>query len=371
MEKRDIKVNPYKIMIVDDDPLVIKTLERLLFRMNYLFFSVGSGEEALEMLQESEPDMILLDVFMKGITGFEVCEELNKRGITKKIPVIFLTSNDQATEVLKGFRAGAVDYIIKPFNTDELLARIETHLALKKAREEIKVMNITKTRFFSIMTHEIKDALTGVKGVAEFLNDELNLQTIDVDEIKKLSSLLLADSVDLFHFVTSLIKWEQIETDTHIPAILPINIEKIIEELTVKFQDGIKEKKLTISKILPEKHIMFSDQNAVKDIMHEILKNAIKYSYVDGQIKIKVEKEAGVNVIIIEDEGVGMDKDVAENVFRLDTPHPKTIGTGNEKGVGLGLVICQALVIKLKGSITIHSEKHKGARITVRLPDLE
>ncbi len=371
MEKRDTTISPFKIMIVDDDPLVIKALEKILFKKNYLFFSVNSGEEALETIKDIEPDMILLDVFMQGISGFDVCSELNRRGITRKIPVIFLTSNDQTSEVIKGFKNGAVDYILKPFNAEELLARVQTHLELKKAREEIKMMNLIKTRFFSIMTHDIKDALTGVKGVAEFLHDELQNKTIDIEEIKKLSNLLLSDSTELYRFVTGLIKWEHIETEITLPTVIPFNAEKMLEELLQELEPLWKEKKITIHKTLPPKQTMYTRKVTVKDILAELLKNAIKYSYEEGRVYITFEKEQNLNIITVEDEGVGMDKEVAENVFRLDTPHPKTIGTKNEKGIGLGLVICHAQVRKLNGSINIFSDKLKGAKVTIEIPDGE
>ncbi|TVQ10710.1 MAG: hybrid sensor histidine kinase/response regulator [Bacteroidetes bacterium] len=371
MEKRDITISPFKIMIVDDDPSVIKALEKILFRKNYLFFSVNSGEEALETIKDIEPDMILLDVFMQGLSGFEVCSELNKRGITKKIPVIFLTSNDHSSEVIKGFKSGAVDYILKPFNAEELLARVQTHLALKKAREDIRMMNIIKTRFFSIMTHDIKDALTGVKGVAEFLHDELQNNTIDIEEIKKLSNFLLVDSTELYQFVNGLIKWDHIETEITLPSVLPFNAEKLLMELLQDFEPLLNDKRITVSRTLPEKLTMYTDQRIVRDIVSELLKNAIKYSYVGSGISVKLEKVDNVNIIMVEDEGVGMEKEVLENVFKLDTPHPKTIGTNNEKGIGLGLVICQAQVQKLDGEITIQSEKHHGVKVTVKIPDLE
>lgn len=371
MEKRDTTISPFKIMIVDDDPLVIKALEKILFKKNYLFFSVNSGEEALESIKDIEPDMILLDVFMQGLTGFEVCSELKKKGITNKIPVIFLTSNDQTSEVIKGFKNGAVDYILKPFNAEELLARVQTHLELKKAREEIKLMNLIKTRFFSIMTSDIKDALTGVKGVAEFLHDELKHESIDIEEIKKLSDLLLADSTELYQFVTGLIKWEHIETEITLPTLVPFNAEKMLDDLIQEMEPVIKEKNIHISKHLPNKHTLYTSKPIVKDIVTELIKNAVKYSYEGGHISITFEKEQNLNIIKVEDEGVGMDKEVAEHVFRLDTPHPKTIGTKNEKGIGLGLVICYAQVRKLNGNISIFSEKLKGAKVIVTLPDLE
>ncbi len=358
-------------MIVDDDPLVRKTLERLLFKQDYLFFSVESGEQALETILDINPDIVLLDVFMKGLTGFEVCSKLKKMGITKRIPVIFLTSNNQSSEIVKGFQSGAVDYIIKPFNTEELLARLLTHLELKKSREEIKLVNMIKTRFFSIMTHDIKNSLTGVKGVAEFLNQEISQNPVNVEQIKKLSALILDDSTQLYRFVENLIKWDLIESNEVSLEVDVFDVKPLLDQVIGQFAHQIGEKQLCFQIKLKSNMQIHTDKSMLHDIFRELISNAIKYSYKGGQISIGIEKENGTNVFTIEDQGVGMDKEVSENVFRLDTPHPKTIGTEKEKGIGLGLIICYTLVSKLKGSINITSEKLKGATIIVSIPDIK
>lgn len=368
---RDITRKPYKIMIVDDDPIVVKTLERLLFKQNYLFFSVQSGEEALKEILEIEPDMVLLDVLMQGISGLDVCTRFKQMGITEKIPVMFLTANNQTKEIIKGFQCGAVDYIIKPFNTEELLARVQTHLELKTARENLKQMNLIKTRFYSIITHDIKDALTGVKGVAEFIDQELTQGKINTDEIKKLSNLLLSDSSNLFHFVESLIKWDEIEKDTKPVIAEQIDVCEIINLVIEKNTKQTAEKELKIKTNLENNLTIKSDAEYVKTIISEVLQNAIKYSNPGGEIQIVAKKSNNELSLEVADQGVGIDKEVLANIFRLDTPHPKTIGTFNEKGTGLGLIICLAMANKLKGDISIDSSRHRGAKVMITLCDLE
>jgi two-component system, sensor histidine kinase and response regulator len=368
MEKRDTSIKPYKIMIVDDDPMVIKTLERLLYKQHYLFFSVQSGEEALETIDDINPDIILLDVMMTHLSGFEVCAQLRKRGITQRIPVIFLTGNNQTSEIVKGFQSGAADYIIKPFNSQELLVRLQTHLELKKSREEIKLINKIKTRFFSIMTHDIKDAMTGVKGVAEFLNQELQQQSPDLAELKKLAWLLLDDSTQLYQFVENLIKWDHIETGVKPVLADEFCLKTLLDELTGELNSSIHQKQIKLNNNIPLDYTIHSDRDMVKNIFHELITNAIKYSYPGGSVIVNVKRNENDTEIQVIDEGTGMEREVADNVFQLDTPHPKTIGTLNEKGIGLGLVVCSALVSKLDGRITVQSEKHKGTTIFVKLP---
>jgi len=371
MENRDINKNPYKIMIVDDDPLVVKTLERLLYTRNYLFFSVYSGEEALSSVLEINPDIILLDVFMQGLTGYEVCKELSDKGITENIPVIFLTSSNQKSEIIKGFKAGAVDFIVKPFNTEELIARLQTHLELKKAREEIKAINLVKSKFFSIITKDIKDSLTGVKGVSKFLHDEINSENCDQRQLKKLSEILLADSSLLYQYVENLIRWDQIEKTTDLEIQNDIKLRELIDIILKDYEVAIKEKDITVYVSPDANFFLSSNIIALNEILREIIHNAIKYCYPSGYITIKADNTNKVNTIEIENTGAGLDKEVIENIFRLDTPHPKTIGTKQEKGIGLGLILCNAWTKKLGGEISIKSEKLKNLTVVLQLPDLQ
>lgn len=371
MERRDTTIRPYKIMIVDDDPLVVKTLEKILFKKNYLFFSVTSGEEALDMVEEIQPDLILLDVFMKGMSGFEVCLALKQMGILKKIPVIFLTSNDQTKDILIGFQAGAVDYVLKPFHSEELLIRVQTHLELKKAREEIKTMNLSKMRFFSIITKEIKDSITGVKGVAEFLSDELQNDTLDISELKKLTGLLMADTRDLNNFLDSLIQCNEIETDHQPLNYAELHPEELFDEVIDNHITLLEDKNLDIIKKIENENLLITDKDYLKKILSELFKNATKYSYEGGLITLGYRKSEQFHYLSVEDSGVGIDKSAADKLLEIDTIQPKTIGTNNEKGVGLGLIICDSLVKKLGGKIILESEKNKGSVFTIELPDLE
>jgi CheY-like chemotaxis protein len=371
MENRDVNKNPYKIMIVDDDPLIVKALERILFKKNYLFYSVYSGEKALKTVNILDPDIILLDVLMDGMSGYEVCKELSNLGITEKIPVIFLTSSNHKEEILKGFSAGAVDFIVKPFHAEELVARLQTHLNLKAARDEIKAINLVNSRFFSLITHDIKDSLTGVKGIAQFINDEFLADSFNMNEVKKLSEILLADSSQLYQFVESIIRWDQIRKIKKIPIQKNINLLEIINILTKEYGSSISVKDITVKININSDFFIDSNFSGLKEILKEIIHNAIKYCYPSGNIYIRANKTGKVSHIEIENSGVGLDKDIIDNIFRLDTPHSKTIGTMQEKGIGLGLIICDAWVKNLNGRISIKSEKLKSFTVFLELPDLQ
>ena len=370
-KKRDILIKPYKILIVDDDPLVVKTLERLLFKKNFLFHSVSSGEKALEVVRDITPDIILLDVMMSEIDGYEVCQNLKKQPFSQNIPVIFLTSNTEIDDVIKGFQAGAVDYIVKPFNSAELIARLETHLELKRSREEIKLMDLIKTKFFSIMTNDIQNSLIGLKGVANFLHQELSEKNIDPNEPLKLSKILLNDSSELYDLLENLIEWASIELGLKEPNIEKIKVDTFIQENIDFFEDLLQNKNLKTTITGDSQQEIVIAKGHLESILHRLISNAIKYSHTGGFITIDFKKKEEQNIFTIIDEGVGMNQEVVENVFRLDTPHPKTIGTYQEKGTGLGLIICKTLVDSLQGNIIIESQKNKGSKIIIAIPEIK
>jgi two-component system, sensor histidine kinase and response regulator len=368
-DKRDILKKPYKILIVDDDPFVIKTLERILFKKNFLFHSVTSGEKALQVICDINPDIVLLDVLMSDIDGYDVCKKLKKLPGGEHIPVIFLTGNTGIDEVVKGFKAGAVDYIVKPFNTAELVARLETHLELKRSREEIKQMDLLKTKFFSIMTQDIKNSIIGLKGVASFLMHELTDVEPENNEPLKLSKILLNDSTELYQLLENLIEWASIELGQKKIITKEINICKFLHDMVAPFNKDIQHKEIYLVVICNSDLIKIMPVSHLESIMHGLISNAVKYSNKGGKILVEHKFDDNQDIFQITDEGVGMIEEVAENVFRLDTPHPKTIGTFKEKGTGVGLIICKTLADRINGTITLETQKGKGTKAIFSLPD--
>lgn len=368
--KRDIRTKPYKVLIVDDDELLVKMLERILFKRNYLFFSVTSGEMALEAIYEITPDIILLDVLMANMDGYEVCMKLKKTKGFEQIPVIFLTSNTAVDEIVKGFKAGAVDYIVKPFNTSELIARLEIHLELKRSREAIKEMDFIKTKFFSVMTNDIKNSIIGLRGVANFLLQELSDVKSEHNEALKLSRLMVNDSSELYLLLESLIEWASIELGQKKIVYKEIDIRTCLHDVIKQFDPEIQNKSLNVELTCSENIYKRLPANYLEAIMQGLISNAVKFSHNGGRILIEhsFDSVGNQDVFTITDNGVGMSEDIAENFFSMDMPIPKTRGTQNEKGTGIGLIICKALVDRLDGAIALTSSKNKGTKVTFNLP---
>ena len=193
------------ILIIDDGPANIKMLEILLKAEKYKTLSASSGVQALEIIRDVVPDLILLDVMMPGMDGFEVCRKIKETESTENVPVIFLSAKTETNDIVKGFEYGAVDYITKPFNRIELMARVKTHIELKRSRENLnrsyqdlknsqqKIIELERRNSILAMVattnHEINQPLTVLSGSLYLLEESLantNVSSSQQEYLKKM-----------------------------------------------------------------------------------------------------------------------------------------------------------------------------------------
>ncbi|MEQ8167904.1 MAG: response regulator, partial [Candidatus Eremiobacterota bacterium] len=200
------------ILIVDDTRVNLQLLGKILMKVNYELAIANSGYEALDMLREIKPDLILLDIMMPGIDGYDVCKTLKSSPETKDIPVIFLTARSEKEDIVTGFEMGAVDYVTKPFNSSELLARVKTHLELKHARdllakqnEKLKQLNDLKNEFLGMAAHDLRNPIgsitTTLSYILEYIGSNLTEKQVkflrNIEKAGKYMNVLLYDLLDL------------------------------------------------------------------------------------------------------------------------------------------------------------------------------
>ncbi len=358
---------PILILIVDDVEANLQLLGNILQEQNYDLSFALRGEDALAILETDLPHLILLDIMMPEMDGFEVCKEIKANPRTKDIPIIFLTAKTEIDDIIKGFELGAVDYITKPFNSAELLARVNTHIQLKQTQEELKELNVAMSKFFSIITNDIKDNLVGVKGISNFLVQDIEAK--DTENIINFAKMLQSDSTKLYTFLENIVEWATIQTDRIDNMPGSCNLRAIVDKNIVGFDETLKLKNVNVKNNINKDIDLIVDSHLLSAIINKIFSNAIKYSKSNNEILIS-SKEIDESWIefTIQDFGVGMEAQVVNKIFRIDTPYVKTTGTGNEGGTGLGLMICKALVDRVNGEITIESVKHQGTIVTVCLP---
>lgn len=377
-------MNPiFQILIVDDNPHNLQVLGNTLKANGYYPLFAKSAHQAFKVLQEKKPQLILLDIMMPEIDGFEVCQRLKADDNTKDIPIIFLTAYADKETIIQGFQLGAVDYVTKPFNTEELITRIQTHLKLKTTEEQLKQKikeleiirqelvstvvqlkeaNATKDKFFSIIAHDLGNLFTGLIGLSDLLIEGSPVESHNNDDLWMLHNF----SNRGFNLLKNLLEWSRLQTGkikAH-PEIM--NLELVVNTDIELLSPQLTSKNIRCSVALETKTV-WVDGYMLNTVLRNLLANAVKFTPRNGKIEIHSHTEGTEVEISVKDTGVGIGAAELDKLFRIDVHHT-TRGTAGESGTGLGLILCKEFVEKNNGTIEVKSELGKGSEFYIRLP---
>ncbi len=358
-----------RILIVDDVKAnIIKMKEALMENEEYMIVGANSGGSGLSKAKAQKFDLILLDIIMPDIDGFEVCNELQSYDPTKGVPIIFLTSKNDPESIIKGFRSGAVDYILKPFSKEELQARVKVHVQLKKTQEELirakelaVVAAKAKSLFLANMSHEIRTPMNGIMGMIDmFYQTKLDkkqkeyLKIIDVSSENLLC--IINDILDFSKIEAGQIEFESINFNVH------DEVDEVLKILSFK----AKEKNLTLQYDVPDDipKVLVGDPVRLKQILTNLANNAIKFTN-EGSIQVYVELLDTNERITklkfrVADTGVGITEEGKTRLFKSFSQSDASI-TRKYGGTGLGLAISKNLTEMMNGEIGVESEPGKGS----------
>lgn len=386
------------VLIVDDTIYNIQLLSLMLVKQGYEVEQASSGLEALEKIEQKLPDIILLDIRMPGLNGYEVCTRLKANPKTKHIPIIFISSVEEVSEKVEAFSVGGVDYISKPFQLIEVLARIETHLhlcalqkklqeqneqlhlssaALSRSLEQERELSQMKTDFISVVSHEFRTPLTTIQSASELLEYYEWTKEEQVEQLHQIQSevrhmtALMEDVLFLSRSNTNKSKLNLTQFD--ILQFLAQLLRQMKRTLAQNFMLNsflqITELKLTIENPhlqteLPEL-IVEMDEKLLRQILTNLLTNAIKYSTNDKTIDIKIMLNQGYVTFVISDHGIGIPE---EDISHLFSAFHRGKNVGILPGTGLGLSIVKNCIDIHNGSIHVRSQINVGTEFTVVLP---
>jgi len=351
-----------RILIVDDNPNNLKVVAGVLKENGYDFRMAKSGKLALDILERTKPDLILLDIQMPEMDGFETCKRIKEDVSNAMIPIIYLTANTDSKSIEKAFNSGGVDYITKPFNPVELLARIKTHIKLKKQTEELELESVTKDKFFSIISHDLKNPIASVIGFSELLKDEH--KTYTPEKIESYASLIYKSATFTLDLLQNLLEWSRIQTG----SIKPVKKYFILSDLLTKMVEGHEAqalaKKLVFKTDYKDKILVHADPKMVATIVRNLISNAIKFTPEGKTITISAKENILDNKMVIEtiikDTGVGISEENILKLFKIESNY-KSLGTNNEKGTGLGLILSKEFIYKNNGTIRAESKENEGS----------
>lgn len=376
-----------RILIVDDNPKNIQVLGSILSDNNFEIEFAQNGQEALDIVATEDFDLILMDIMMPEMDGFEACERIKQMHTKSEIPIIFITARNDNESVTNAFKKGGIDYINKPFNVAELLSRVETHIALKKSKDdlqninkilevkvkkrtaelkisneqlskaykELEVIDETKNEFLNLISHEIRTPLNGILGFSNLLRQTIKDDTVEeLFEYLDLSCKRLEDFSFRALDITKL-RSKGIKT----LAIQPINLTEIIHEVVQSFQKQIEKKNLSVDvKIDPT--FIFADINYLQKCMDIVISNAVHHSQDMGKVTIHGEQLTDFSLISIKNEGSEFpQKIIEEEITAFTSDH-------TELNPGLDLYLCKLIIEAHGGRILFVNDA--GAKVEIQFP---
>lgn len=363
----------YKILIVDDVMSNVLLLKVLLTNEKYRIATAGNGTEALAQVQAESPDLILLDVMMPDMDGFEVARHLKSSPYAAEIPIIFLSALSSTSDIVRGFQVGANDYISKPFNKEELLIRIRHQITQIEAKrmivaqiEELKQTIIERDNLYSVIAHNLRSPMGSIKMVLNMLILNLPGKRRGA-KTQELLSLANQTTDDVFALLDNLLKWTESKIGKINVIYQDVDLVEVAEDVIERFGVVAKLKMIEIKLQAPEKLEANADIDMIKTIIQNLLGNAIKFSNKGSEILVKVEAGKGLASVSVQDYGCGIDEENQKKLLHTDT-HYSTFGTNNEKGSGLGLLLVQDFVHKNGGELWFTSGKDKGSTFGFNLP---
>ncbi len=360
------------ILITDDIERNLQVLGEILTAEGLRFAAAMNGKRALEIVRFRKPDLILLDIMMPEMDGYEVCTRLKSDPATADIPVIFLTATNDKDSIVRGFEVGAVDYVTKPFHSAELLARVYAHLELRKTREtlldtneKLRQSNDMKDRLFSLVAHDLRGPFQTFIGTADLLTHYM--EKLPREQLVHISKRLMETSQNLFTMTDNLLTWARAQMNQNEIIHQQIDMKVVVDNCFALFENKAREKNLHLANIVGDGLIATVDTELLNTLLRNLVSNAVKFTPANGHITVYLTREGGKIHGSVTDTGVGIESAALEHILTRDT-HYTTPGTAGEKGTGLGLLLCKELLEHYGGAITVESVVGQGTtfRFSIR-----
>lgn len=374
--------NNTSILIVDDTEPNVRLLAHVVKKEGYEAMAAFSGQDALSLLEKRKPDIILLDIMMPEMNGFEVCQKLKEHEDYKDIPVIFLSALSETDSKVQGFNVGGVDYITKPFQREEVLARIDLHVKLRKLQEELsnkitqlkqreetlQKLNEEKDELMRIVGHDFRNPVTGIMGLASFLQQ--NVQSITSEQQEDMLGIIKGSGQKLLELVNGLLNKDE-EARISELSLKKLDLKYLVEDMVDLHRPTAINKNIVIETEIDSLQPKTVDKHKVEQILSNLVSNALKFSMEGGTVSIKLRKvpdKEDAFELVVEDSGMGIPEDELEKLWNTDE---KTIrfGTSGEQGSGMGLDLVNNFTRLHCGRVEVDSKEGVGTTFTVRLYD--
>ena len=351
------------ILVVDDQPPNVQAVGSLLTAADYDVMPALSGEQALARCKSRVPSLVLLDMRMPGMDGFQVCQALRDDPRTADVPIIFLTAAHERETLVEAFRQGAVDYVAKPFVAEELLARVRTHLDLKRARDELSTIAQERADLTQIVAHDLKNPLASILSAVELIESRPH----DAEERARVLATIRDSANRCVEFIdTYLGKWALSDSPRRLD-VQPLMLSPLVRVAVEGLRQRAANAGVTIGINVADDPRVVANATAVRHVLDNLISNALRYGARGGQIDIKVETgRSGMGRVSVSDRGPGVPADKRPQLFkRYVRAHE---GESPRHSSGLGLAISKQEIGRMGGHLWYEDRAGGGATFSFVLP---
>ena len=373
-EKLESKINrsDYKILIVDDVVSNVLLLKILLTNEKFQVCTANCGNMCIEQAKAEKPDLILLDVMMPDISGFDTAVILKKDPTTADIPIIFLTALNNPSDLVHGFQVGANDFLTKPFNKEELIVRVMHQITLVAAKrliqqqnEELRATIANRDKMYSVIAHDLRSPMASIRMVLNLVVTAMSPDMIG-PELFELLDKANKESEEVHDLLDNLLKWTKSQTGRLNVVLQEFDLNDVIPGVVDIFEMIATTKKIKLTyEGTNTPLIVRADNDMLKTIVRNFMSNAIKFSPEGGIVEIRMSTQDNFAKVSVHDHGVGIEQERIDSIFHKGET---TYGTGGEEGSGLGLLLCADFARKNGGDVMVESVLGKGSTFSVLVP---
>ncbi|MCI6197278.1 MAG: hybrid sensor histidine kinase/response regulator [Prevotella sp.] len=373
--EQSINRSDYRILVVDDVMSNVLLLKILLTNEKFQVLTANNGTSCLQVCREQHPDLVLLDVMMPDISGFDTAVELKKNPETADIPIIFLTALNSPSDLVHGFQVGANDFLSKPFNKEELIMRVMHQISLVAAKRIIVQQNIelkrtisNRDKMYSVIAHDLRSPMASIRMVLNLVVQTVSPEAIG-PEMYYLIDKANRETEETHDLLDNLLKWTKSQTGRLKVAFQEFEISDVITGVADIFSLIAETKKIKLTTEYHEDGLKVrADKDMLNTVLRNFLSNAVKFSNENSSIEIVVSRKDNFVKVGIRDHGVGIAPDRIDSIFHKGET---TYGTNNEEGSGLGLQLCKDFAVKNGGDVMVESVVGEGSTFSVLVPLLQ
>jgi K+-sensing histidine kinase KdpD len=356
------------VLLVDDDPVCQQILRISTEALDYRFLALGCGRDFIETVRQTKPSLVMIDVHLPDCSGFDLCTALKDSPDLSQIPVLFLTIASDPDSIDEAFQRGAIDYITKPFRSEEVRSRIQAHVRLGQAHRRLELELGVKRKLFSLISHDLRSPFSSMVGVLHLLVTEYDSMQ-DKDRIEFMRGLMENASGHL-QLLDNLTYWSRGQSNRIVSRPIPLSLHALVQRVAEDLSQMAADKSIAVANRVPFDRIVLVDSELARVVIRNLLHNSLKYSPRESEVTVRLadtvpggsERRTAVR---FEDAGSGIER--PEKLFG-NNDYPSAVGTAGEKGAGIGLVIARSLAEHMGGFIELAETGPSGTAMILYLP---